>query len=168
MLYIGIDCGLNGGIAAVTDTGHVSFMETMPVLSKGKGNEIDILRCKEIIVNLLIVHPDAKATIENPGGHAPSAAGLRSMTYSFAVMKTIVVMRRIPHQEVLSQKWQSKFWTKQKTAKGTKFDTKGAALSVATRLFPNVDFRKNERSSKAHDGIVDAVLLAEYGRLTMD
>jgi len=43
-------------------------------------------------------------------------------------------------------------------------DTKAMALLAAKRLFPSVDLTATERSKKPHDGIVDALLLAEYGR----
>lgn len=41
---------------------------------------------------------------------------------------------------------------------------KQRSLDVAKRLFPCVDLLKSERSRKPHDGLVDALLLAEYGR----
>lgn len=47
---------------------------------------------------------------------------------------------------------------------GKSVDTKATSLLAAKRLFPNEDLRKSERASKPHDGIVDALLMAEYCR----
>jgi len=38
------------------------------------------------------------------------------------------------------------------------------ALVAAKRLFPGQDFTLTERATKAHDGMVDALLMSEYGK----
>jgi hypothetical protein len=43
-------------------------------------------------------------------------------------------------------------------------ETKAMSLLAAKRLFPNEDLRATERCAKAHDGKVDALLLAEFCR----
>lgn len=43
-----------------------------------------------------------------------------------------------------------------------KIDTKATAINVANRLYPNVSFNSTKKSSKPHDGIVDALLIAYY------
>ena len=48
--------------------------------------------------------------------------------------------------------------------KGQKFNTKAAALNVAKQIFPAETWLKSERCTKPHDGMIDAALLAEYGR----
>lgn len=157
MLHLGIDCGLNGAMVVLKNRTIISKIP-MPVMSNGKRNEIDIdkLSC----VFEYYKSNDLFLTIEDTGGHAPSAAGLRSMTYSFAVTKTLAVIHRFPHQTVLARKWQSSFWSRPSGS----YDTKAAALKVANELFPDEDWRKTERSKKAFDGFVDAALIAEYGR----
>jgi hypothetical protein len=64
--------------------------------------------------------------------------------------------------------WQKVFWTKPKMPKGRKFDTKAAALKAAKQLWPLQDWRKNSRCTTPHDGLVDAALIAEYGRRILD
>lgn len=57
-----------------------------------------------------------------------------------------------------------KTWTKE-MQKGCKAkDSKGRSLQAVQRLFPNEDLRVNPKSKKAHEGAVDAILIAEYGR----
>lgn len=45
-----------------------------------------------------------------------------------------------------------------------KLNTKAMSLLAAKRLFPNVNLFASDKSKMPHDGIVDALLIAEYGR----
>ncbi len=40
----------------------------------------------------------------------------------------------------------------------------GSEYLVASRLWPQAEWRQSERSQKPHEGLVDAALIAEYGR----
>ena len=167
--YIGIDCGLEGGVGVVDDVGNLKCKAVMPISKAGKGRMINIIKLRELLLSFSCLNERNIFIIENPGGHAPSASGLRSMTYSFAVAETIVNLLSVEgvnlsYATVMSRKWQSEFWTRPQMAKGAKFDTKSAALAALEKIFPNRDWTANDRCRKAHDGIVDAVLLAEYGR----
>lgn len=163
MQYLGIDCGLDGGLVHVSDNGEVRGSMIMPTMKIGKGRAIDINTLDTVFsefkdrLNLTIC-------IEDPGKHAASAMGLWSMTRSFAIIETLTVVYGFRYEVVSSRKWQKEFWTKPKMAKGVKYDTKSAALLAATRLWPTQDWTATERSSKAHDGLVDAALLAEWLR----
>lgn len=164
MIHLGIDCGLNGAIVALRDREIIDKVP-MPTASNGKSKEIDIQRLS--LVLKYYAEQENFLTIEDTGGHAPSAAGLRSMTYSFAVTKTLAVVHKMPFMAILAVKWQRSFWTRPKMASGHKFDTKAAALKKACELFPNEDWRRTERSKIPFDGFVDAALIAEYGRRLM-
>lgn len=77
----------------------------------------------------------------------------------------------IPYIKIAPKIWQKVAWLgipekflAKKTAKGrSSKDTKGMSLEAVHRLFPSVDLRKSLRSSKFHDGLVDALLIAYYG-----
>ncbi len=43
-------------------------------------------------------------------------------------------------------------------------DTKAMALVAVKRLFPDLKLTFGERATKPHDGLIDAVLIAEYAR----
>jgi hypothetical protein len=45
-----------------------------------------------------------------------------------------------------------------------KGDTKPAALAKAKQLWPAETWLATNRSTKPHDGLVDAALIAEFGR----
>lgn len=162
--YIGIDCGLDGGITMIDWKGNLVQASVMPTMPMGKGRKIDLCALAGMIKSIAR-HPEQYTFIvENPGAHAPSAAGLRSMTYSFAAVETLLAAFALKYHLVLSQKWQKTFWSKPKMPKGQKFNTKAAALNVANQIFPGEQWLKSERCSKPHDGMIDGALLAEYGR----
>jgi len=157
MYYVGIDCGLDGAIAVLNSDGTVFRIVKMPTVKKGKGRKIDLPQLWLEIWKFTI-------GVEDPGGHAPSAAGLRSMTYSFAAVEAYVSASRHRYATYPAKEWQDTFWKKPKMAKGQKFDTKAAALVAAKRIWPEQSFLATEKSTVPHDGIVDALLIAEHTR----
>ena len=172
-IFFGIDCGMDGAIARLDTSGQIEELRQMPTLKKGKGRKIDVAELAqslELAKYTLGIDslrkPIARLTvvIEDPGGHAPSAAGLRSMTYSFAVAEAACIIRRIRHEIVYAKAWQAEFWKRPKMPKGQKFDTKAAALQTARKLWPEQDWTHSERAQKPHEGFIDAALIAEWGR----
>ena len=162
--YFGIDCGLDGGITLIDQKGALISSMPMPTMPNGKGRKIDLIELSNLFREIGRHPSNQMFIVENPGGHAPSAAGLRSMTYSFAVIEVLLVSNILKHQIVLSQKWQKEFWSKPKMPKGQKFNTKAAALNAARQIWPEEKWLKSDRRTKPHDGLIDAALLAEYGR----
>jgi hypothetical protein len=171
-IYIGIDCGLDGGIVTLDSAGNIIDQRVMPVVAIGKGRKIDLGALDQLLRHAeddYLGGVVATIILEQPGGHAPSAAGLRSMTYSFAVCEAFCVAHGLRYHEVMAQKWQKEFWSKPKMPKGgKKFDTKAAALAECKKLWPDNEWRQVGKNGKliknAADGVVDAALIAEYAR----
>jgi hypothetical protein len=162
MRFIGIDCGLSGGIVEIDHAGNIADQQVMPTRKEGNKNKIDLKALSAYFSKVEKGH--TMIVIEDPGGHAPSAAGLRSMTYSYAATEALVVAHSFDYQTVRAIEWQRHFWTKPKMPKGMKFDTKAAALNQAEQLWSGNDWTATERSRKPHDGMIDAALIAEYAR----
>jgi len=162
--YIGVDCGLSGAIVIISERGLIENRYLMPTAKAGKGYEIDINQLYGLIFGLK-ENRNPVMIIEDPGYHAPSAAGLRSMTYSYACMRTMATVLSLPHHLIRAQTWQKLFFSRPaKMPKGQKFDTKAAALRSAQMIWPKEDWTPTERARKPHDGLVDAALIAEWGR----
>jgi hypothetical protein len=159
--FVGIDCGKTGGIVSIGHNQCIDRKLIMPTMPDGKKKKINIKALNDIIIFLNILDPIF--IVEDPGGHAPSAAGLRSMTYSFAVVEALLVVNQCSYINVTARKWQKEFWTKPKELKGQKWNTKEQALNSANEIWPNTDWRQNDRCRVAHDGIVDAALIGMYG-----
>lgn len=187
--YIGIDCGLDGGIVTLDSAGNIIDQRVMPVVAIGKGRKIDLRALSDFFSKWAIRQmaqsngkvitegegyviregmESVTVIIENPGKHAPSASGLWSMTYSFAVTEALCVAHGLRYHEVMAQKWQKEFWSKPKMPAGVKFNTKAAALAEARKLWPGNEWRQiSDKTGKLlknpADGVVDAALLATYG-----
>lgn len=160
-LYIGIDPGLDGGVVALNQDGALLSSNIMPTRKLAKGRRVDAQYLEDLLTaNFPYFVEDVRTILEDPGGHAPSAAGLRSMSMAFATAETILSLHATPYMIVHPRKWQAEFWSR--TA-GKKTDTKAAALDSARKLWPSQDWAPGRRT-KPHDGLVDAALIAEWGR----
>lgn len=84
----------------------------------------------------------------------------------FGFLKGLFTALDIPFSLVPPQTWQKEIWiASDKVFKeGKKIDTKKTSINSATRLFPTVDFRKNDRCRTIDDNKVDATLIGEYAR----
>ena len=112
---IGIDCGLDGGFAIIDNhTGQLVKRFITPTQNLGKGRRIDtheIDTIFKLIAEKIKAGDNWQAIVEDPGKHAPGAAGLWSMTFCFATIEALLISHRIRHHIVGSQKWQKSFWT---------------------------------------------------------
>jgi hypothetical protein len=158
MIYIGIDPGLDGGIAFLNKSGLT--LHKTPVIA---GKDYDLQEMKKLLVWIMHFNDPVLATIENqismPG------QGLTSTLQTgkgFGMWLGLLAGLDIPYQIVSARAWQNKLFT---GVKGS-LDTKAKSEIIAKRLFPRADFRKSERATKANDGLTDAACIAEFGRKT--
>lgn len=161
MQYIGIDPGLDGGIATLSQSGDILRACSMPTIKLGKGRVVDVLEIRREL-NYYI---DTVVYLEEASKHSAGVLSLCSTWYTFGAIETILKLSAIRYQVIRPQNWQKRFWTRPTMAKGDKFDTKAAALMAATRLWPEVDWTKSLKARKPHDGMIDAALIAEFARL---
>lgn len=163
--FIGIDVGKGGAVCLLTSDGTTSCMVT-PTLPDG---DIDSRFLYEHVRSLSREYEIKMVVIEKV--HAIFGAGAKS-TFEFGrsagIVESIVCALGLPFTMVPPKVWQKEMWSGvDKVMKPNKsVDTKATSLVAAKRLFPNsvlTDTGK-PKSKKAHDGIVDAILLAEYGR----
>ena len=154
MTFLGIDPGLNGGLAFLDDELKVLALYVMPTIA---GKDYDIQAIKNLLVS---VRPDL-ATIETQ--IALPGQGLSSTLQTgkgFGILLGLMAGLDIPHQVIGAKQWQNKLYT----GVSAKLDTKAKSEIIAKRLFPKLDFRRSERATKAHDGLTDAACIAEYTR----
>lgn len=161
--WVGIDVGKGGAISAIWSDGMV-LSHVTPVLSSG---DIDVLTMYTIISNLSHVK---MVVIEQVHAIFGSSAG---STFEFGrssgIAEGVVCVSRLPYTMVPPKTWQKEMWRGvekiKKSGKNTT-DTKATSLVAVQRLFPNATLydKSKPKSKKIHDGIVDSILLAEYGR----
>lgn len=150
--YIGIDNGVSGTIAIISESG-VGFWKT-PIKK-----EQDYTKAKKIVSRVDI--PTLKGILEpyadnaflllerplvNPSRWVATTSALRCHEAELAVIEIL----NIPYQFIDSKEWQ-----KTLLPKGCD-DTKKASLDIGNRLFPQYkDFKHPDR---------DALLIAEYAK----
>lgn len=158
MIYIGIDNGLSGGIVAVERPGVIEKIWTMPTRGKSKGNEVD----GEITASFFDtwMRDEITVIIETPGKFAKGVQAISSMWDSYGCIRGILESRGIRHHRITPQSWQKAMLVGCK-----KGDTKPAAYARARQLWPSETWLASPRCSKPHDGMIDAALIAEYGRI---
>jgi len=153
MTIIGIDPGLNGGLAAIYDEGLPS-VSVMPITGSGKGRELDLSTLAGWISDDV-----AKVYVEKV--HAMPKQGVSS-TFKFGVgygsVLGVCAALHIPVVLVTPQEW------KKTILRGLSWKgNKAASIQYCQRRWPEVSLLATKQSRKPHDGKADALCIAEYG-----
>ena len=151
-MILGVDPGLGGGLAIIGNEGIMT--ETMPVTA----GEIDLARLARWLK--AHSHDISMAFVEKV--HSMPKQGVSS-TFKFGdvygTIKGMLTAFGIPFELVTPQSW-----TKELHAGVSKgLPAKERSRLVASRLFPDLDLRESSRCRVPHDGMIDALLIAEYG-----
>ena len=148
MVYIGIDPGKNGGYAII-DTGS-GRTETTPWDDHRFKLDMNFLSSAYDQAN------EIRCCLEKVG--AMPGQGVTSM-FSFGMgygfIQGVLTAFGIPYQLVPSQTWKKEFSLN---------SNKQTSIEVCQRLFPEVNLYRTERCKKPHDGMAEALLMAEYAR----
>lgn len=158
---VGCDPGLNGGFCILT-LSTKSFraedivFEYFPTI----GSEIDFQKLAYIFACLHDCHAILEKVNAMPG---QGVCSMFKFGRVYGALQAMLSAHRIEYTEVTPQKWQAEMLSGipviQKTS-GRK-DTKKMASLAAQKLFPSLEIPKK------HDGLTDALLLAEWGRRHM-
>ena len=142
MIYIGVDPGKNGGIAIIDSDGVIAF----PFSEERLLIELDgIAQEYECICYLEHVHAMPKQGVSSTFNFG----------MNFGFIQGVLKAYEIPYELVTPQKWKKEF---------SCTSDKNTSIEVCKRLFPGVNLKATERCKKDHDGIAEALLIAEYGR----
>jgi adenylate cyclase class IV len=138
----------------------------------------DLYQLSEIMRQTRLKHPQIACVIEDV--HALFNSSAKS-TFAFGFNKGYLVgllaANQIPYTLVQPKEWQREMWgnsdmtvtyknvtIKGKTVTKKEVNTKQTSINCAKRLFPTMDFRKNEKCKKIDDNKVDSVLMSEFAR----
>ena len=174
MLIIGIDPGLDGGLAVLNgcEVFSVLPMPTVQIVkASGKGvkRELDTAELRRWLCqgvgHCFLEAPQVRPLFrKGRAGDDEKPAGTSihqglTIGRNFGVIEGLLVGLKVPYTLV----WPH-VWTKVIRAGTPDGAGKGRTLLAVQRLFPGVVLRGTDRSRKPHDGIVDALGIAEYGR----
>lgn len=156
-MILGIDPGLNGGICLMAANRKILHLSVMPTIDK---KQIDLTLFDGLLGDLkekkLIHHCFLEQVGARPG---QSVVAMFKFGRVYGNMEAMISAHKIPMTLVTPQAWQKV------THLGVEkqIDPKQRSLLAAKRLYPEQDFLATERSKVPHDGLVDAILIAEYG-----
>lgn len=173
MNIVGIDPGKDGGVVSLSDAGLIRGY-FIPVKI---GTVLDIQAyCSYLNSIIRSSTEDTHIFIEDV--HSVFGASAKA-NFQFGricgLIEGMVVSLQKPYTMVQPKEWQKEMFQGVPVIKkpGSKakgrgsFDTKKMAEVAFRRLFPETDFNvtsKGNKSKNVHDGLVDAILIAEYGR----
>ncbi len=146
MTYIGIDPGKDGALAYILELPEgFRVVSVVPFSPEGYRKALERSRGREAV-----------CCLERVG--AMPGQGVTSMFKfgeNYGFVQGLLTACAIPYELVTPQKWKKEF---QITG------DKNSSIAVCRRLFPEVSLRKTEKCRKDHDGMAEALLLAEYAR----
>lgn len=158
MKYVGIDNGLSGAIVCLGESpGEIIKSATMPTRGKTKGNEVDACLLASFFDQFL--RDEITVILETPGKFAKGVQAISSMWDSYGAIRAVIECRGFRHHRITPQSWQKAMLIGCKPG-----DTKPAASARAKQLWPREHWLATPRSTKPHEGLIDAALIAEYGR----
>lgn len=152
MIIIGIDPGKEGGFA-ILEKSTIIYSAPLPYV----GDELDIAQVKRVILEYTRGRPRS-AVLEKV--HAMPGQGVCSMfTFGkgYGELRGLLKALEVPFHEPTPQQW--------KKAVLVGIDWKGnkaASCEYVMKRYPEVDLTPGKKR-KPHDGIADAVCLAEFG-----
>lgn len=173
MAYVGIDPGKYGAIVRISTRGVIKQW-VMPLRSDGS---IDLAELCRILSKLRAKKVALELTHSIYG---TGKGSMFTMGRGLGNIEAALFCNGIPFEYVKPVDWQTRIWIesdiiKKKSKNGKRLvnDTKATSLRAAKRLFPKNDFRygdnekrhKGRERSKDHDGLVDAILIAQYAKL---
>lgn len=146
-ISIGIDVGQKGGYAILHDG--------VPFCVKPYSQDEFVFDLSEYGIH----EEPVIACVEKVG--AMPGQGVTSM-FNFGkvagFIEGVLTAYGIPYQLIPPQTWKKEFSLN---------SDKQNSIMVARRLFPSVNLRRTDKCKKDHDGMAEALLMAEYARRKM-
>ena len=149
-LYLGVDPGKKGGLVWLQKNGAIEQLTPMPLL----GGEIDANKLRE-----LLIEKTPELVVMEKVHSWPTDTPMTAFRFGWGagMLEGIFAALCIPYLLVSPPTWQKIMLQGVVETK----DTKARALIAAKRLYPSENFTP-PRCRVAHDGLVDAILIARY------
>lgn len=163
-VFVGIDPGLTGGLAAISEEGQIVDITPMPRLG-GSTGPLCFYDIKVWFSGIRNGHT-IYAAIERASVRPKE--GVRSVLTigtNWGFLKGMLVAIGAKHEEPTPQQWKKALGLPKRAGAERKKGKEDAAV-LATQLFPGINLTPGRRSVP-HDGMADAVLIAEYARRTL-
>lgn len=153
---LGIDPGkTSGAIVLMEKGGAVIHRETMPPVHK-LCDLIDSWRQEGMEIHCWL---EKAQTMPKQGGVSVFRYGQH-----YGTLEGILIAMDVRHTVVHPSTWTKTMHSGCSVKLKGREGAKKRSLEAAMRLWPRDGFLASERAKKPHDGLIDAMLIAEYGR----
>ena len=156
-LFLGVDPGMSGALAMVSQNHEV---ENFPMPVVGKILDIPRILCFLKNFRPRIDHAIIEQVSAMPG---QGVSSMFKFGRVYGIMEGLIGGLGIPYTLVTPQAWQKVMHV---GVEGKALDPKERSCVAIGRLGLDAGLPRGPRSGKLHDGVVDAVLIAEYCRRT--
>jgi len=155
MPYIlGIDVGIQGGYALMLDQ-ELLNINVLPILD----SKINVTKLKRMLgIFQEIADTDLIVYIERP---FLAQSSNDTIYINYGRILAILELLKIEYKEVRPQQWQKALQLK-KEGKGDKPSTRYVPAKYPAKNFDRSEWFKTNKP-KTHDGVTDAVCIAEFG-----
>jgi hypothetical protein len=158
-IIIGIDNGISGSLVAISAYhGKVIDKILMPTRPSDKSRECDAMAVCEWIERFTCTD-DIAVALETPSKHSPGTLALCSMWDCYGAIRGILESCGIKHVRIAPRTWQAEM-----LGVVPKGETKAYARAKAREIWADEEWLATPRSKKAHEGFIDAALIAEFYR----
>lgn len=146
MIYIGVDVGAKGGMAAIDENNQIIMIlpmsrENLVVFaSELKSRNEPMIACIEKV-----------GAMPNQG-----VTSMFSFGKSAGFIEGVFESFKIPYELITPQKWKKEF--------GLINKDKNGSINICKHLLPDVNLRPTSRCRKESDGLAEAALMAIYAK----
>jgi len=158
MKIIGIDPGQTGGIVQIDGDGKILKKFGIPIIKSGYKVIIDLVGLRKVFEEISDSDFIFIEKVHSMPRDSPASAFKFGST--FGIKLGLITASKIPFDMVAPNTWTKKMHADMDKT----MNSKKRSLIVAQRLYPNEKFLLTPKCSKPHDGLIDATLIAEYGR----
>jgi len=150
-LYLGIDPGANGGIAAIYPSGMFDLRASMPETELGIWFLISGLKDSNVTAVIEWIHPAIKGIGKSP---------MSKLYGSYMALRTALTAAQIPFETVQAYKWQQAMGISNRKAGEATNKWKDRLRAKAQQLFPREEIWKETLGKQR--AVCDAMLIALY------
>lgn len=158
MIILGVDPGLSGAIVAIWENGKIHSKLPFPTVPESRGRRV--INLVQVSAYLRTLPKIKMAFIEKVHSMPKQGvSGVFSFGRSYGQLEGVITSLNIPLERVTPQAWTKEMHKKV----NPKLETKKRSFLVASRLYPNETFIA-PRARTPHSGLIDACLIALWGR----
>lgn len=154
-LVLGIDPGMKGGLAIFAPGATIPVVQPLPITS---GRWVDCRAIVELLGGIIDWSPmDTLVFIERVWA-LPQQGGMEKFIKNAGMLLGLCQTMGFMWREVLPKEW------KYALLPNVGEHGKAEAIAYCKQNYPSVSLMATPRSKKEHDGMADAICIADYGR----